>query len=194
MLLARILVRMTALWLWFGAVAGLRLENKYSVASSASGSRRRHAGEAASLTVALGAAALLFAPHLVWRASHSAPSEFMRNATELKNEPLGPLDFLGGQIVLLHPLLAPLWLLGLFALLFSAGFARVRALGVSYLAILALMLLQKAKVYYLAPVYPLLFASGAVALDVFLARRAWRNAPIPSRESRSSLRAWHWCR
>jgi hypothetical protein len=88
----------------------------------------------------------------------------MRNATELKNFPVSPLQFLAGQLVLLHPLFAPLWLVGLGALLFAARFAPVRALGVGYLALLALMIEQKAKVYYLAPVYPLLFAAGAVVV------------------------------
>lgn len=189
MLLAvRILVRdEPRLWLWFGVVAGLGLENKYSVAFLGFGlvvglalTRQRRQLLSPWLWAGGALALLLFAPHLVWQATHGSPSlEFMRNASELKNQPIGPLEFLGGQIVLLHPLLAPLWLLGLGALLFGAGFARVRALGWSYLAILALLLLQQnAKVYYLAPAYPLLFAAGAVALDAFFARRAWPNAPV----------------
>ncbi len=188
MLLAvRILVRdEPRLWLWFGALAGLGLENKYSVAFLGIGlvvglalTRQRRQLLSPWLWAGGALALLLFAPHLVWQVTHGSPSlEFMRNATELKNLPIGPLDFLGGQIVLLHPLLAPLWLLGLGALLFGAGFARVRALGIAYVAILALMLLTNAKVYYLAPVYPLLFAAGAVALDAFFARRAWPNAPV----------------
>ena len=35
------------------------------------------------------------------------------------------------------------------------------------------MIVLKAKNYYLAPIYPMLFASGAVAVEGWLARRAW---------------------
>jgi 4-amino-4-deoxy-L-arabinose transferase-like glycosyltransferase len=173
------------LWLWFGVVAGLGLQNKYSVGFLGFGlvlglalTAQRRQLRSPWLWVGGAVAGLLFAPHLVWQIAHSWPSlEFMRNASELKNQPLSPLEFLGGQVVLLHPLLAPLWALGLLALLFGRSFARVRALGLAYVAIFALMLFTKAKVYYLAPAYPLLFAAGAVALDAFFARRAWRNAP-----------------
>jgi hypothetical protein len=43
--------------------------------------------------------------------------------------------------------------------------------------LLALMIQQRAKVYYLGPAYPVLFAAGAVALTDFFARRGWRFAP-----------------
>src|SRR5258706_14533242 len=101
----------------------------------------------------------------------------MHNATQLKNYPVSPLEFMGGQLVLMHPLFAPLWLLGLGALLFARRFAAVRALGVMYLVLLAGMIQQKAKVYYLGPVYPVLFAAGAGGRADFCARRGWRPGP-----------------
>jgi hypothetical protein len=51
--------------------------------------------------------------------------------------------------------------------------ARVRALGWAYVAVFLLFVTQHAKVYYLAPIYPLLFAAGAVALERRFARRGW---------------------
>jgi dolichyl-phosphate-mannose-protein mannosyltransferase len=167
------------LWLAFGALAGLGLENKYSVAFLGFGlvvglvaTRARKHLLSRYLWAGGALAALLFAPHLVWEARNGAPTlEFMRNASELKNYPVSPREFLGGQLLLMHPLFAPLWLAGLGALLLAARFARVRALGVAYLALLALMIEQKAKVYYLGPVYPVLFAAGAVAVTELAARR-----------------------
>jgi 4-amino-4-deoxy-L-arabinose transferase-like glycosyltransferase len=185
-LAARILLRdQPRLWLAFGAVAGLGLENKYSVGFLGLGlvlglalSRARSHLRSPYLWAGGALAALLFAPHVLWEIARGAPSlEFMRNATQLKNYPVSPVGFLGGQLVLMHPLFAPLWLLGLGALLFARRFAAVRALGIAYLALLALMIQQKAKVYYLGPVYPLLFAAGAVALVDFFARRDWRLGP-----------------
>ena len=172
------------LWLAFGALAGLGLENKYSVAFLGAGlvvglalTRARSHLRSPYLWAGGALAALVFAPHALWEVANGAPSlEFMRNATQLKNYPVSPLEFMGGQLVLMHPLFAPLWLLGLFALLFARRFAPLRALGILYLVLLALMIQQKAKVYYLGPVYPLLFAAGAVVLADFFARRGWRLA------------------
>ena len=185
-LAARILVHgQPRLWLAFGAVAGLGLENKYSVAFLGIGlvaglalTRARSHLRSPQLWAGGAIAALLFAPHVLWELANGWPSlEFMRNATQLKNFPVSPLEFLGGQLVLMHPLFAPLWLLGLGALLFAKRFAPLRAFGVAYLALLALMIQQKAKVYYLAPAYPVLFAAGAVAFADLCARRGWRFGP-----------------
>ncbi len=173
------------LWLWFGAVAGLGLENKYSVAFLGAGlvaglalTRARSHLRSPWLWAGGALAAALFAPHVLWEIANGAPTlEFMRNATELKNAPVTPLQFLGGQLVLMHPLFAPLWLAGLGALLFGARFAPVRALGIAHLVLLAFMIQQQAKVYYLGPAYSLLFAAGAVTVTDFFARRGWRWAP-----------------
>ena len=184
-LAARILLRdERRLWLWFGAIAGLGLENKYSVAFLAfglvvgllaTGARRQLATREIWIGGAI--AVLLFAPHVAWEAANGAPSlEFMHNAATLKNARVTPLGFVGGQLVLLNPLYAPLWVLGLAELLFGRRLARVRALGIAYLALLALFIAQQAKVYYLGPFYPLPFAAGAVGVTDFFARRGWRRA------------------
>ena len=44
----------------------------------------------------------------------------------------------------------------------SGAASRLRVLGLTYLVLLALMIALKAKNYYLAPIYPMLFAAGAV--------------------------------
>jgi hypothetical protein len=44
----------------------------------------------------------------------------------------------------------------------------LRVLGWSYLARLAIMIALKAKNYYLAPIYPVLFAAGAVAMEAWI--------------------------
>lgn len=166
------------LWVWFGVVAGIGLQNKYSVAFFAIGlmagllstpQRRQLASGWLWLGGALAAA--LFAPHVIWEAANGWPSlEFIANAAAEKNAPVTFASFLGGQVVLLHPLALPLWLAGLLALLFAPELARVRALGIGYLATFALLLAQRGKVYYLAPYYPVLFAAGALMLERLAAR------------------------
>lgn len=169
------------LWVVFGLIAGLGLQNKYSVAFLVFGLAiglvltplRRHL---ASPWLWLGGAlaALIFLPHLWWQVQTGWPSlEFMSRATAEKNLPISPLAFAAQQLLLLNPLLFPLWLTGLAALLLAPSLARVRALGWAYVAVFVLFVTQRAKVYYLAPIYPVLFAAGAVTVERFCARRAW---------------------
>jgi hypothetical protein len=170
-------------WLWFGLVAGLGLQNKYSVAFLIAGlvvglllTASRQLGSA-WLWLGGAVAALIFLPHLWWEQQHGWVSiEFMRNATARKNVPVTPQSFFVGQILLLHPLAVPIWLLGLGGLLVAPSLRRVRALGIAYLAIFAVFVAQQGKVYYLAPIYPVLFAAGAVMLERWTARRRLRWA------------------
>jgi 4-amino-4-deoxy-L-arabinose transferase-like glycosyltransferase len=166
------------LWLWVGVLAGLGLLNKHStvffgfalaVAVVASPLRR----ELARPWIWLGAglALLLFLPNVVWQVAHGFPTlEDLENVRRSgKNVVLAPLGFLGQQVMINHPLLLPVWLAGLVSLLVGKG-RRYRLLGVMYVVFLVTMLLMHAKNYYLAPIYPVLFAAGAVGWT-----RGWRG-------------------
>jgi len=171
-------------WLLFGAVAGLGLENKYSVGFLVFGlvagllltPQRRHL-RSAWLWIGGALALVIFLPHLWWQVRTGWPSlEFMARATAEKNLPMSPQGFFAQQILLLDPAALPLWLAGLLALLLAPAMAPVRALGWAYVAVFVLFVTQRAKPYYLAPIYPLLFAAGAVAMESVCARRGWRWA------------------
>jgi hypothetical protein len=71
----------------------------------------------------------------------------------------------------MHPVLLPLWVGGLLGL-FRKWNGRYRALGFCCVVFFTTMFLLKAKHYYLAPIYPVLFAAGAVGLEAGLER--WR--------------------
>jgi hypothetical protein len=115
-----------------------------------------------------GLAGILFAPHLWWQRAHDWPTlEFIRNASLSKNVVLAPFDFLVGQLLRTGPFQACIWLAGLVALCVVARFRPWRAVGYSYFAILAVMLSTAAKPYYLAPAYPVLWAAGAVAIEMW---------------------------
>ena len=121
------------------------------------------------------AAALIALPNLLWQAANGWPTlEFIRNAQQWKNAPLSPGAFLSAQVLFQQPLAAPLWILGVLVLLFAPGFRRHRFLGVAYLLLLLLFMLQRGKPYYLSPVYPGLLAAGAVWLERILERRRLR--------------------
>lgn len=175
------------LWLPLGLVAGVGLLNKYTVALLVAGlilgllctaQRRQLATAWPWCGGAL--ALLLFAPHLRWEHVNGWPTaEFMANAAAGKNVHLGVLEFLGGQVTLTHPLAAPLWIAGLIGLLAARRFAALRPLGIAYVFAFAVLIAQGGKAYYLTPIYPMLFAAGAVWLEAAAARRAWRW-PVPA--------------
>ncbi len=81
---------------------------------------------------------------------------------------LGPAEFFLQQTLLVNPFTAPIWLAGLFALLFWKRLKPFRALGWCFLVCYAVFFGLHGKNYYLAPVYPMLLAAGAVVLEFAL--------------------------
>lgn len=169
------------LWLLFGLVVGIGLLNKYSMAFFA-------ASLAAGLLLTperkvflspwiwLGGvlAFLIVLPNLLWEHANGWPTvELLRNAKLYQHQPVSPAEFVWGQIQLVHPFALPIWLGGLaFTLVRPAG-RPARFLGWTFVLLFGTSLLGQAKTYYLAPIYPTMFASGAVATERFVAARAW---------------------
>ena len=159
------------LWLLVGVLVGLGLETKHSMAFLVLG-----LGVGLVLTPARrwlrdwhlwagGAIALaLAAPNLWWEIAHSWPTlEFARNAAADKNAILSPLQFVGEQVLQAHPLNLLLLAVGLW-FFFRAEQGRFRLFGWAYLAVFALLVAEHGKPYYIAPIYPLMFAGGAVVI------------------------------
>jgi hypothetical protein len=169
------------LWLRFGLVAGIGLMNKHSMLFFGFGlfigllltpNRKFFFNKWTWLGILLAFA--IFLPNLLWQIKHDWPTlEFMRNASLLKNYPISPVEFLSGQVLLMHPLTVPIWLAGLYFYLVAQEGKPYRVLGWIYVALLALFVVTQAKGYYLAPVYPMLLASGALVVERFSERRHW---------------------
>ncbi len=160
-------------WLLFGAIAGIGLENKHSmlffgfataVAVVLTPLRR----ELARRWIWLGAgiALLLFIPNLIWQIQNDFPTlEDLRNVRETgKNIELAPLAFIGQQILIVHPVLLPVWLAGLWFLFAGRG-RGFRVIGWIFAVFFVTMLALKGKAYYLAAIYPLALAAGGVAVE-----------------------------
>jgi Dolichyl-phosphate-mannose-protein mannosyltransferase len=161
------------LWIWFGVLAGLGLMNKHSTAffglAVAIGlilSKQRR--ELARPWVWIGAivALLIFAPNLIWQMQHHFPTiEDLHNVRVThKNVELPPLAFIQQQILVMGPVLFPVWLAGLWHFMWGGG-TRYRLLGWIFLTFFAMMILLHGKDYYVAPIYPMLLAGGAVAWE-----------------------------
>jgi hypothetical protein len=166
------------LWLLFGLICGLGLQNKHSLLFFGFGvfvgllltPERRHFRER-WIWMGGAIAVLLFLPHVIWQMANGWPTaEFVRNATEHKNVALSPLAFFGAQVKQMHPLTFPVWLAGLVWLFRS----RYRVLAWAYVAAFLVLISQISKAYYLAPAYPPLFAAGAVAIESWIRRPALR--------------------
>jgi 4-amino-4-deoxy-L-arabinose transferase-like glycosyltransferase len=171
------------LWLLFGVLVGVGLENKHSmlffgfstvVALLLTPQRRWFATGWPWLAGLV--ALIIFLPNLVWQATHQWPTlEFLRHAQAYKNYPVSPVEFIGQQILTLQPVTLPIWLAGIVYCLFSPSDRRFRFLGWIYVVALVVLLAEKGKPYYLAPAYPMMFAAGAVALEHITERAGWNR-------------------
>jgi hypothetical protein len=169
-------------WVMLGVVLGLGLLNKASVLWLIGGisigllaTRHRRLLATPGPWLALVLAGVLLAPHLVWQIDHGWPTrEFVKNATGEKMAAIPPPSFLAAQLTDMHPLNALLWIPGLGALLFWKRLAAFRPLGIAYVAIFALLVInQRSRPGYLAPMYPVLFAAGSIVFEHVTRPRRW---------------------
>jgi hypothetical protein len=174
------------LWLLFGAVAGLGLENKHSmlVFGFALVAGLVISGQARlfrSPWIWFGAvlALAIFLPNLLWESRNGWPQiEVVRNAQQFKNEAISPVQFLFEQVLFLQPLTLPVWLAGLWWYFRAAEGKCFRFLGWAYVFVLAIFIVLGGKSYYALPVYPVLMAAGGVALEGFFTAPARRWAAV----------------
>ena len=161
-------------WLWFGLFAGLGLMNKHSMLffgfSLVAGlllTDKRKVFLDRYFWFGGAIAFLIFLPNIIWQFQNNfATLELLRNVqTSGKNVVMSPLGFFVSQILGMFPTAFPVWLAGIWFFLADKNGRRFRFLGICYLVLLALMIYLKAKDYYLAPVYPMLFAGGAVFFE-----------------------------
>ena len=161
-------------WLLFGLAAGLGLENKHSmlffgfaimVGLVLTPLRRWLADKWFWMGGAL--AVLIFLPNIVWQYQHDwATLELLGNVRKTgKNVVLSPLAFVSQQILIMHPLTAPVWVAALWFFFRDTVGRRFAALGIAYVVLLALMIAMKGKHYYMMAVYPMMFAAGAVVWE-----------------------------
>lgn len=166
------------LWLLFGLVAGVGILNKHSMLIFGLGiflaliaTRQRRLLWNPWIWCGGMIAFAIFLPNLVWEARNHWPTiEILRNVDRIKNEHVSWLEFIVQQAFLVHPLGAPICLAGLWYFLRSREGEAYRFLGWTYLFVLAEFLVLRGRIYYLAPIYPMLFAAGAVAIESWIAK------------------------
>src|SRR3954469_16150903 len=161
-------------WLWFGVIAGLGVEEKYSIALFGFGivvglllTEQRRVFLNKWIWLGGLAAFLIFLPNLLWNIHYHWPFLQLMHGirAEHRDVVLPAGQYLWQQMLLVHPLTAPIWITGLIALLFSRQLKSYRVLGWSYLVCYTVFFVLHGKNYYLAPIYPMLFAAGAVIVE-----------------------------
>ncbi len=169
-------------WLAIGLLGGLGLENKHSTtfflfavlfALLVTPQRRLLWNKWLFFAILLIVGVAL--PNLIWEARHHwATYELLNNIKHgNRNVVLGPVPFMLRQMLIMNPFAAPLWIAGLLWLFVSPRTRSVRFVGWIYLFLLVAMIALKAKDYYVAPIYPMLLAAGAVACELAAERRPW---------------------
>jgi hypothetical protein len=157
-------------WVAIGAAIGLGVLTKYAVAFYVAGivagvlltplrahlrSKWLWIGAAVSIAIAL--------PNLLWQVRHDYISLAFLKVIHARDVRIGRADhFLIEQLfVTTNPFTLPLWVLGL-VMLFRSG--RYRVLAWMAVVPFVIFIFVKGRGYYSGPLYPMLFAAGAVAL------------------------------
>jgi hypothetical protein len=166
------------LWLWFGVLAGVGLENKHSMLIYGFGllgglllTPERRILRTRWLWIGGTVAFLIFLPNLLWNIQHHFPFlELQANIRRSgRDVHLSPLSFFGEETLAMLPLSLPIWVAGLYYLFFHREGKTWRVLGWAWLIAAGVILGLSPRVYYLFPAFPALFAAGAVAWERRLA-------------------------
>ncbi|HEY4364978.1 MAG TPA: glycosyltransferase family 39 protein [Bryobacteraceae bacterium] len=161
-------------WVAVGAAIGMSLMTRYTIAWLVAGlaagflatpARKRLMSRWLVGGIAVALAMVL--PNLIWQASHGFISLDFLRTIHARDIRIGRTDgFLWKQLVVpANCFTIPLWIAGLLFYFRKPAGERYRILGWTFVAALALFAAARARDYYTAPLYPMLFAAGAVLSD-----------------------------
>ena len=157
-------------WLAVGLVAGIALENKSLVLFLLAGvgigvlvAGPRAALRSPWVWAGAAVALVLWAPNLWWQAAHGWPQLELSAAIAAGSSGTSQpwWIFLPFQLVLVSPLLVPVWVAGLWRLARDPALRCYRGFAVAYPLLAVVFMLTGGKPYYLAGLYPVLLAAGA---------------------------------
>jgi hypothetical protein len=115
------------------------------------------------------AAVAIAAPYLVWQQRHGWPQVTLAGNVGGSAEG-GRIGFVPFQLLLVSPVLVPVWVAGLVAPFRREALRAIRFLPITYVALAVAYLVGNGKAYYLASLYPVLLGVGAVPLAAWTVR------------------------
>jgi dolichyl-phosphate-mannose-protein mannosyltransferase len=171
------------LWLATGLVAGVALLNKpliafllFAVAAGLLFVGPREVLRSRWPWLGLAIAVALWSPWLVWQARHGWPqlhiSSSIAHGGSASSEPRWAL--VPFQLLLVSPVLAPVWIAGLVALMRRDRLRRYRFFAAAWLVLVVVFIAAGGKPYYLAGLFPVLLGAGAIEVDAWLGRGSLR--------------------
>ncbi|GAA1255471.1 dolichyl-phosphate-mannose-protein mannosyltransferase [Oryzihumus leptocrescens] len=128
------------------------------------------------LWAGVGIALVLWAPNLAWQATHGWPQ--LTLSTLIASGHSGTSQprwlFLPYQVLLISPVLTPVWAAGLWRLGRDPRLARWRCLAIAYAVLVVMFVATGGKPYYLCGMYPALLAAGGEPTVAWVHRGATR--------------------
>jgi Dolichyl-phosphate-mannose-protein mannosyltransferase len=115
------------------------------------------------------AAVALAAPYLVWQQRHGWPQVTVAGNVGGSAEG-GRIGFVPFQLLLVSPVLVPVWVAGLLAPFRREALRALRFVPVTYVALLVAYIVGNGKAYYLGSLYPLLLGLGALPAAAWTVR------------------------
>ncbi len=160
-------------WIAFGALAGLGLENKYSIALLLVGTllgllltSTRPAFGTVEFWMGMLLALLLFLPNFLWLVHNNFPFLQWRSVMVQRGETwhIPAITFLTQQL-LWTAAASFVWIPGLIYLLIARRAQAFRFAAIAFVFVIAALTIMHGKSPYAAPVFGFMFAAGAVAVE-----------------------------
>ena len=178
-------------WLGIGAVIGLGMMTKYTIAFSVAGvivgvlaTRNRHYLKSRWLWGGALLALVIWLPNLLWQFQNHWISLYFLASIHTRDVQGGLTGrFLTDQILFnFNPVMLFLVIAGFYYFFFAPAGQRYRLLGWMYIVPFSLLLLAQGKGYYLAATYPMLASGGAV----------WWEGRLTRMANQRRARIWRW--
>lgn len=113
------------------------------------------------LAAGIGVAVLLAAPYAIWQFAHGLPQLTVASNVAGSAEG-GRIGFVPFQLVMVSPLLVPVWVAGLVALWRRVSLRALRFVPLTYLLLAGAYLIGDRKAYYPASMYPAVLGLGSL--------------------------------
>lgn len=184
LLLAYFLVKLIAsrdpwYWIAIGITAGIGFMNKYSVVFIYTGlffsllaTTERKWFTSRYLYLGLFTAIVIALPNIFWQYRHNWP--VMYHMELLQESQLVNVEYTGFLLmqVLMNLNVTIVWIAGLAFFLFMPQGKEYRTLGFMFVFTVLILLLLRGKPYYTLGLYPMLFAGGGIAIEIWFRKKA----------------------